>query len=430
MQSHESDRRDFLKTVAAGAAATPLLSLLLPLREAFARDVDGLGLPSMKGQAFQQLRNDYMLGADVTYLNHASIGTMPKAVFEARARYLELCESNPWLYMWGGEWEAPRESVRAQAARFIGCEPNELTFTHNTTEAFNVLAHGLPLGRGDEVLFSSLNHDGASVAFDHMAAERGFSVNRFDFPVLDTPSMSQADVLNAYDARITPRTRVLVFPHVDNMIGLRHPLRELTALARAKGVEFIAVDSAQTVGMLDIDLRGLDIDVFATSPHKWLQAPKGLGLMCVKAAVQERLRPMWVTWGQNRWSGTARIFEDYGTRNLAEALTLGDAMDFQSRIDPQQREARLRHLWEFTRRMAMENPGTAWRSPDSWELGGSLVAVEIRDKNVSELAGAMFRDHGFVFRAFRAQGLNTVRLSPNLFNTEEEIARFFELATA
>jgi selenocysteine lyase/cysteine desulfurase len=80
--------------------------------------------------------------------------------------------------------------------------------------------------------------------------------------------------------------------------------------------------------------------------------------------------------------------------------------------------------------MAMENAGTAWRSPDSWELGGSLVAVEIRDKNVSELAGSMFQDHGFVFRAFRSQGLNSVRLSPNVFNTEEEIARFFEIATA
>jgi selenocysteine lyase/cysteine desulfurase len=263
-----------------------------------------------------------------------------------------------------------------------------------------------------------------------MASERGFSVNRFQFPVLDMPTMSKADVLNVYDAHITSRTRVLVLPHVDNMIGLRHPLRELAALARAKGVEFVAVDSAQTVGMLDIDLRGLDIDVFATSPHKWLQAPTGLGLMYVSAAVQERLRPMWVTWGQNRWSGTARIFEDYGTRNLAEALTLGDAMEFQSRIAPVQREARLRQLWEFTRTMAMENAGTEWRSPYSWELGASLVAVEIRDKNVSDLAGSMFQDHGFVFRAFRSQGLNTVRLSPNVFNTEEEIARFFEIATA
>ncbi|MCZ6918669.1 MAG: aminotransferase class V-fold PLP-dependent enzyme [Gemmatimonadetes bacterium] len=430
MQPPETNRRHFLKTVAAGAAAAPVLSLLLPLREAFGRDLDGLGLPGMKGEAFQQLRGGYMLDSGVTYLNHASIGTMPKAVFEARARYLALCESNPWLYMWGGGWEEPREAVRAQAARSLRCDPGELTFTHNTTEAFNLLAHGLPLGRGDEVVFSSLNHDGASVAWNHMAGERGFSVNRFQFPVLDAPNMSQADVLNVYDAQITARTRVLVLPHIDNMIGLRHPLRELAALARTKGVEFVAVDAAQTVGMLDIDLRGLDIDVFATSPHKWLQAPKGLGLMYVSASVQERLRPMWVTWGQNRWSGTARIFEDYGTRNLAEALTLGDALEFQSRIDPQQREARLRRLWDFTRTMAMENAGTEWRSTNSWELGGSLVAVEIRDKNVAELAGSMFQNHGFVFRAFRSQGLNTARLSPNVFNTEEEIARFFEIATA
>ena len=146
MPPAESNRRHFLRTVAAGAAAAPLLSMLLPLREAFGRDIDRLGLPGMKGDAFRQLRDDYMLGSQVTYLNHASIGTMPKAVFDARARYLALCESNPWLYMWGGAWEEPREAVRAQAARLLRCDAAELTFTHNTTEAFNVLAHGLPLG--------------------------------------------------------------------------------------------------------------------------------------------------------------------------------------------------------------------------------------------------------------------------------------------
>jgi len=104
----------------------------------------------------------YLLSPDVLYLNHASIGTIPRAVHEARVRYLTLCESNPHLYMWGEAWVAPKEAVRSKGAALLNCTPQEIAVTHNTTEGFNLLALGLDLGAGDEVLFSSLNHGGAS----------------------------------------------------------------------------------------------------------------------------------------------------------------------------------------------------------------------------------------------------------------------------
>ena len=193
----------------------------------------------------------------------------------------------------------------------------------------------------------------------------------------------------------------------------------------------MAVDAAQTVGMVPVNVAQMGVDVFATSPHKWLQAPKGLGLTYVSEKMRHLVRPMWVTWGQTRtgWTDTGRVFEDYGTRNLAEVLTLGDAIDFQRRLSPSEREAHLRGLWEYTRRRAMEHPGTDWRSSHSWELGGSLYAVEIRDKNIADVSQWMFQEHGVVFRPFRSQGLNTARISPNMFNTEEDIERFIELAT-
>ncbi len=431
MSSFSIERRNLVKTLAAGATAGSVLGLLNPVRRAFAEELDRIDLENHTAGSFAQLRAEYMLDPNVTYLNHASIGTIPHAVFDARSRYLELCERNPWLYMWGGEWEQPREEVRAKAGEFIGCKASEITFTHNTTEAFSLLAHGLPLGAGDEVVFSSLNHDGASVGWFLNSAAKGYRVKRFQFPIADVPGMTKADVLNIYDEQISSNTRVLVFPHVDNIIGLRHPVRELAALARSRGVEFVAVDSAQTVGMLPVNVREMGVDVFATSPHKWLQAPKGLGLTYVSEKIRHMVRPMWVTWGQTRngWTDTGRIFEDYGTRNLAEVLTLGDAIDFQHRLSPSEREAHLRGLWEYTRRRAMEHPRADWRSSHSWELGGSLYAVEIRDRNVADLSRWMFQEHGFVFRPFRSQGLNTARISPIVFNTEEDIERFIELAT-
>jgi selenocysteine lyase/cysteine desulfurase len=237
--------------------------------------------------------------------------------------------------------------------------------------------------------------------------------------------MTADDVLDVYDRQISRGTRVLVFPHVDNVVGLRYPVKELAALARSRGVEIVAVDGAQTVGMIDAKIDGLGVDAYCTSAHKWLQSPKGLGLMYVHEELQGTLHPMWVTWGQARWKGSARVYEDYGTRNLPEVLALGDALDFQEALGSEWKEERYRALWERFRLMADDSGRVAWRSPRSWSRSASLYAVEIRDADSQNVFDYMYREHGFVFRPFNTQGLNTARISPNVYNTEEEIERFF-----
>lgn len=431
--SYRSNRRGFLKGAAAGGA-------LLAAQRAFAEDLGRLelapgaaeraGKGSVPPQAvvdFRRLRGEYLLDRDVTYLNHGSIGTIPRVIHESHVRYLKLCESNPWLYMWGDAWEEPREEVRKRAAWLLRCGADEVALTHNTTEAFNLLAHGLPLGPGDEVVFSSLNHNGASAAWRHMASPRGFTVKAFEFPVAEVPVISAGRLVEIYAAQITPRTRVLVIPHIDNTVGVRYPLAAMTKMAHEKDVEFVCVDAAQAVGMLAVDVLATGVAVYATSPHKWLQAPKGTGLMYVRKDVQEKLRPMWVTWGLERWKGTARIYEDYGTRNLPEVLALGDAIAFNAAIPAEARDERLRALWAFTRAEA-EKAGVAWRSPNDWELGSAIFTVDAPAGDTRELEKQLYHQHRIVTRAFHTLGLNSIRLSPNVFTREEEIAKYFELA--
>ncbi len=428
MHDCESSRRTFLKRVGLGALAAPALAELAAVRDAFA---DRLQADSRAGEPVveplgDRLRAAYSLDQGITYLNHASIGTVPVRVQEAHRRYLEICERNPWLYMWGGDWNQPREAVRGGAAGLLGCEASEVAFTHNTTEAFNLLAHGLPLAAGDEVLFSSLNHSGASACWSHMASERGFSVRRFEFPLREVPGLSTDDVVTVYTEQIRPETRVLVFPHVDNMVGLRHPVAELAAAARAEGVRFVAVDGAQTAGMIPVDAGGMGVDVYAASPHKWLQSPKGLGLTYVRKRIQQELRAMWVTWGQKAWQGSARKYEDYGTRNLPEVLALGDAIEFQQHLGAAVKEAHHRSLWEHARAAVAASPRLIWRSPVTWELSAALWAVEVRGASSKEVFERLFREQGFVFRAFDLADFNTVRISPNVANTTRDIDRLIQ----
>lgn len=422
-----SHRRTFLKQMASVAGASGLGGVLA-VQQAFAAQLSEVA--RTEGTRWSATRDRYLLGSDVIYFNHGSIGTIPRVVHEAHVEYLRICEENPWAYMWGGEWEQPRERVRQKSAELLGCSAGEIALTHNTTEGFSTLAGGLDLRPGDEVLFSSLNHDGASVSWYHNAKVKGFTVKRFDYPIDTVPGVTVDEVLESYDQNISARTRVLVLPHIDNMVGLFHPIKQIATLARSKGVEIIAVDGAQSVGMREVNVRDLGVDVYCGSPHKWIQAPKGLGMMYIHEAVQDQIRPMWVTWGQERWKDTVRVFEDYGTRNLPALLALGDAIDFQLALGTRAKEDRYRELWGSFRTGAQRLGNVIWRSPSSWNLSSSLFALEIKGKDSPDVFNEMYRDHGFVFRAFKTSELNTVRISPNVFTTDDEINQFFEVIAA
>ncbi|MBO6621631.1 MAG: aminotransferase class V-fold PLP-dependent enzyme [Balneola sp.] len=414
-----TSRRDFIKTLAAGSTAS-VLSMLNPIETVFHKKLDGKFNGGML-----PTKADYSLDKNVTYLNHGSIGTIPKIVQQAHREYLSLCESNPWFYMWSGEWDEPIQKVRQKTADFLNADIDEISFPHNTTEIYNLLALGLPLQSSDEVLFCNLNHAGASIPFHIHSKKKGYNVKVFDIPTADLTSVTKQEILELYDQNINRNTKLIVIPHIDNTFGVRQPVKEIVALARSKGVEYISIDTAQTMGMLPIDVKDLDIDVIGTSAHKWIQAPKGISIAYFSKRIQAELDPMWVTWGQEDWKDSARKFEDYGTRNLPEVLTLGHSIDFQSRIDPNTKHQYLRELWSHAKKLTEENPKTIWRSPSDWQLSGSLFVVEIKDTKTSELAKSLFKKHGFVFRPFDAH--STIRISPNLFNTVEELDELFSL---
>jgi len=407
-------RRDMLLAGAGGALAAFLAS-----RRESARALSRLReFPPAPGRGLRAL---YDLADELVYLNHASIGTTPRAVRQAQARLLALCETNPHEHIWGDAFTPQTDEARARLARLINAHPGELAMLRSTTEGMSLLAAGLPLEPADEVLFSTLNHDGASEGFRHWARIRGYTVRAFDFPILDAPSLTPEDIVEIHVRQIRDETRLLVFPHIDNIIGLLHPAAELVRAARDRGVEWIAVDGAQAAGMLPVDVRAIGADCYATSAHKWMQSPKGFGLLHLQPPMLERVRPMIFTWGQGRWRGTARIFEDYGTRDLASIIALGDAAAHQEALGAERTfEHRLR-LIDLARRRVDESPDLDWRSPRDPALRSAIASVELRGRHAEETAASLSRDHAVICRPFRTMGLNALRISLNAANDEADL---------
>ncbi len=183
--------------------------------------------------------------------------------------------------------------------------------------------------------------------------------------------------------------------------------------------------------MIPLDLAASGVDGFSTSPHKWVQSAKGLGLLYVTKELQEILPPMWVTWGKSQWEGSARKYEDYGTRDLPEVLSLGDALEFQAAMGEDRKVRRYREVFAQFQEAVDAAPGLVWRSPRSWEMGGILTAVQLLAGEAGAVSDDLFQSQGIVVRAFPQAGLNSLRVSPNLMNTGAELDRLLaRLASA
>src|SRR5256886_8453370 len=141
---------------------------------------------------------------------------------------------------------------------------------------------------GDEVLMTDQEHPGGEQPWNLRAKRYGIVVKKITLP---KPVPNAAMVLNLFNDAITPRTRVLFFSHITTATGVVLPAKELSALARSKGI-LSAVDGAHVAGMMGLNLHELGCDMYTSSPHQWRQAPEGSGGLFVR---EQGIGPLWDT---------------------------------------------------------------------------------------------------------------------------------------
>ncbi len=322
-----------------------------------------------------RLRWQFFIPPDQAYFNTGTLGASPKAVVDAVLRHLVYVEESlaEWDYS-PDEPERlagyrPEEVLRGRIADFIGCDTDEVGLTLNATMGMNFVAHGLDLEEGDEVLMTDREHGGGRSGWDVKAKRTGTVVKEIHVPgALSHPD----EIVEAFEAALTPRTKVLTFPHITSGRGIVLPARRLVALARDRGL-FSVVDGAQAVGQIRVDVRDLGADAYFFSPHKWLLAPKGTGVLYLRRDVQERI---WTTLASYQWDnhedGMYRLLQ-YGTHNLSLLRGLEAALAFMSQLGPDRVEARVRRLGRYLRDGLSEIPGVVLETPTHPDLAAGMT---------------------------------------------------------
>ena len=278
-----------------------------------------------------------MRGRPLVYLDNANSTQKPRSVIDTESRFYteQYANIHRGVYLLSQEATVAYDGARAKVAGLLNAKsPREIVFVRGTTEAINLVASswgGANLRPGDEIVISAMEHHSGIVPWQ-LACEAHGAVLRV-IPVDDDGEL----ILEEAERLFTPRTKMLSVIHVSNALGTVNPVKELVAMAKARGVP-VLLDGAQTISHRAVDVQDLGCDFYAFSGHK-LFGPTGIGVLWGREALLDAMPPYQgggnmiatVTFAKTTYAPLPFKFEA-GTTNIAGALGLASAIDYVTNL--------------------------------------------------------------------------------------------------
>ena len=362
---------------------------------------------------------EYLFADGITYLNTGTIGPCRRETIDASLKAWSDLESMPVKFYGGFGAEALAEKTRIAGARFLGCELDEIVITSSTTSGMNAVAQGLRLSSGDRVLISDQEHSGGLHCWKYF--EKYFGV-KIDTVLIPRGEFSGAAIVEKFKNTIDKKTKVVSVSHVFSSTGLRMPIAEISALARANGALCI-VDGAQAAGAIRVNVKELGCHAYATSGHKWLMGPKGTGFLYISKDAQAAIRPM-------QFDESYKTYNNgNGVVNLPCILGLAKAVEYLESVGITKVEEHNLTLRNRLYEMLKNVQNVRIVSPPAGTLASPMLTLLLPDKFKRQAFVRMLLEkHKIVIRPTHAEfGFNGIRFSMHLFNTEKEIDRAAEI---
>ena len=378
-------------------------------------------------------------GRRVAYVDSAATAQKPKQVLAAMDRFLSEANASVHrgIYDLGREATELFEGARARIAGFVGGEPDTTIFTHNATEALNLVAYSWgreTLRPGDEVLVTRMEHHSNIVPWQLACAATGAGLHYLELGDDGQLSLEELD-----SALASGRVKLVGVVHISNVLGTINPVAEIAARARAAGA-LVVVDGTQAVPQMPVDVAELGVDFYAWTGHKAL-GPTGVGVLHGRRELLERMPPF-VSGGHmitrvddemSSWSELPHKFEA-GTSAIAEVIGLGAAVDYLSALGMENVRAHERELTAYALERLPEVPGLTLYGPPDADRRGGVVSFSIEGIHPHDIAEVCDR-HAVCIRAghhcaqplMRRLGVGaTGRASFHVYNSPDDVDRLIE----
>lgn len=368
----------------------------------------------------------------VANLENAYWGVMPRVVHEEYLDQTRFLNRRNVTFVRDGipgrQRTAAVENVRTELASLMGAPADEFALARNGTEALqNLILQYRRLRPGDTVMYADLDYDEMQQAMASLRQARGANVLTFSIPEPATT----ANVLDAYERQLKAapaNLKLLLITHLSNRTGLVTPVKEIVAMAKARGVDTI-VDAAQTIGHLDFTLPDLDADFVGFSLHKWLNAPIGTGAIWVR---RSRLADIEPCMGSTMYpDDDTRSRTSVGTVNFAATLTVPAAIAFHHCVGSRRKQQHLQSLRNYWVERVRDLAGIEILTPDEPARYGAVTSFRLpalKDYAQGQrLSSLLLEKHRVLTVARRGIAAGAaVRVTPALYTTRDELDRFVD----
>lgn len=363
---------------------------------------------------WRAVRSRFLLSGDYINLENGYYCFQPQPVLEAFIGNVRAVNLEAAHYM---RTRAADDKLRVagRLAAFAGCRPEELIVTRNTTESLDTVINGFDWRPGDEAVMAHQDY-GSMLDMFRLQARRHGMVNR----LIDIPMdpASDAEVVEAYTRALTPRTRLLMVPHMVNITGQILPVRAICAAAHAHGVP-VMVDGAHTFAHLEFAIPDLDCDYYGASLHKWLATPLGAGILYVR---RERIAALWPIYGDDSVPGDdIRKLNHTGTHPVHTDLSIEPALEFHEAIGSARKEGRLRYLQRYWSEQLRGHTNIVMNTPADPRRSCAIANVGVRGIAPAELARRLLDEYRIYTVAIDGAGVRGVRVTPQVYTSLQEL---------
>ena len=388
--------------------------------------------------SIERIRKDFpILGREVygkplVYLDNAATTQKPQCVIDAisEAYCNENANVHRGIHFLSQQATDLMEAAREKVRQFIGAgSTEEIIFTRGTTESINLLASSFAqafLKEGDEIVISGMEHHSNIVPWQIQAQRYGFKIK-----VIPVTDLGELD-MDAFKALLTAKTKLVSITHVSNVLGTVNPVSEIISLAHSHGIP-VAIDGAQAVPHIKVNVKELGADFYALSGHK-IYGPTGIGVLYGRKELLEKMPPYQgggemikkVTFEGTTYNELPYKFEA-GTPDYVGSIALGTALDYVQEIGMERIASYESELCSYALARLGEIPGMRiiGNSPERSAVVSFLVGnIHPSDMGtlLDRLGIAVRTGHHCAEPLMDRFGIpGTVRASFSFYNTKAEI---------
>jgi isopenicillin-N epimerase len=367
-----------------------------------------------------QIKEQFLLDPNITFLNHGSFGATPKLVFEEYQRWQRELERQPVEFL-DRRFAERMAASRAELAEYIGAQRDDLVYVTNATVGVNIVARSLDLGPSDEVLTTDHEYGACDRTWKFLAGKRGFDYVRQSIPA---PIFKSDDFVEQLWQGVTARTKVIFISHITSPTAMTFPIAEVCRRAREQGI-LTVIDGAHVPGQLSINLEEVGADFYTGNLHKWLCAPKGAGFLYARPKKQDLLEPLVVSWGYESEKPGQSQFVDHhewwGTRDIAAFLSVPAAIKFQKEHDWDKVRAICHNLAvNAEARICKLTELPSIYSNDSWFA--QMVAAKLPvETDILALKDYLYNEHRIEVPLIAWNGHKLIRISIQGYNMLKDV---------